>query len=160
MSMLQTVLTHKPQQHAEWTFVREKHGKRIWFSEDVSLQSRRNEVLSDGSHKRSHFLGWKSNPDLPESEKKRIFLAWFLIHALKPSLSSQWSLVRSFVRDFVCISFVWLTSLWEQSHTKLMQKKSRMKLRTRLHWLERLGLTLKIQKYILNCYLSRFLTFR
>ena len=24
---------------------------------------------------------------------------------------------------FVCISFVWLNSLWEQSHTKLMQKK-------------------------------------
>ena len=134
MSMLQTVLTHKPQQHAEWTFVREKHGKRIWFSEDVSLQSRRNEVLSDGSHKRSHFLGWKSNPDLPESEKNKIkilllFLAWFLIHALKPSLSSQWSLVR----DSVCISFVWLTSLWEQSHTKLMQKKSHTKLHTRLY---------------------------
>ena len=31
----------------------------------------------------------------------------------KPSLSTQWSLIRSFVRDFVCISFVWLTSLWE-----------------------------------------------
>ena len=29
----------------------------------------------------------------------------------KPCLSSQWSLVRRFVRDFVCISFVWLTSL-------------------------------------------------
>ena len=43
------------------------------------------------------------------------------------------------VRDFLCISFVWLTSLWKQSHTKLMQKKSCMKLCTRLHWLERLG---------------------
>ena len=61
---------------------------------------------------------------------------------LKPSFSSQWSLVQNFVRDFVCISFVWLNSLWEQSHTKLMQKKYRMKLRTRLHWLERLGFTL------------------
>ena len=51
---------------------------------------------------------------------------------LKPGLSSQWSLVRSFIRDLVCISFVWLTPLWEQSHTQLMQKKSRTKLRTRL----------------------------
>ena len=55
----------------------------------------------------------------------------------KSSLSSQWSLV-------------WLTSLWEQSHTKPKlwnyialyktdAKKSHTKLCTRLHWLERLG---------------------
>ena len=65
-------------------------------------------------------------------------LLWVLRHRLKPSPSSQWSLLRSFVRDFVCISFVWLTSLRQQSHTKLMQKKSLTKLRTRLHKLERL----------------------
>ena len=58
---------------------------------------------------------------------------------LKPSLFSQWSLLWSFVQDFVFIRFVWLTSLWEQSQTELMQKRSRTKLRIRLHWLERLG---------------------
>ena len=62
---------------------------------------------------------------------------------MKFSLSSQWSLVLSFVWDFVCISFVWLTSLWEQSHTKLIQKKSHTKLRNRLQWLERLSLIFK-----------------
>ena len=64
---------------------------------------------------------------------------------LKPSPSSQWSLVRSFVWDFIWISFVWLASLREQSQTKLMQKKSCIKLRTRLHWLERLGFRLAIR---------------
>ena len=58
---------------------------------------------------------------------------------LQSSLSSQWSLVQSFIQDFVHISFVWLTSLREQSHTKLMQNKSRTKLCMRLHWLKRLG---------------------
>ena len=57
----------------------------------------------------------------------------------KPSLSSQWRIVRSFIWEFVYISCVWLTSLWEQSHIKLMQRKSHTKLRTRFHWLERLG---------------------
>ena len=42
--------------------------------------------------------------------------------------TTEWS----FVRDFVCISFVWLTPLWEQSQTKLMQTKPR----TRLKWLK------------------------
>ena len=32
---------------------------------------------------------------------------------LKPNLSSQWSLIKSFMRDFFCISFVWLCSQWE-----------------------------------------------
>ena len=58
---------------------------------------------------------------------------------LRLRLNYQWSLIRSLIRDFICISFVWLTSLKEQSKTKLMQTKPRMKLRTRLHWLERLG---------------------
>ena len=31
---------------------------------------------------------------------------------LQPSLFIQWSLVRSFVQDYVSISFVWHTSLW------------------------------------------------
>ena len=69
---------------------------------------------------------------------------------LKPSLSSQWSLVRSFIRDLVYINFVWLTSLWEQSHTKLMQKKFCTKLRMRLHWLERLGLGLMVRWNLCN----------
>ena len=68
---------------------------------------------------------------------------WSLVFLL-----SQWSLVQNFVRDFVqdlvrnfvCISFVWPTSLWEQSQTKLMLKKSHTKLCRRLHWLKRLGL--------------------
>ena len=58
---------------------------------------------------------------------------------LEPSLSTQWSLVWSFIRDFFCISFVWLCSQRELSQTKLMQTMSRTKLCTRLHWLERLG---------------------
>ena len=68
----------------------------------------------------------------------------FKIHkvGLKPSLFSQWSLIRSFVRDFFCISFVWLCSQREVSQTKLMQTKSRTKLYTRLHWLEWLGFRL------------------
>ena len=68
---------------------------------------------------------------------------WFLIKWLKrikPSLSSQGSLVWSLVRDFFCICFVWLCSQREVSQTKLMQTKPRTKLRTRLHWLERLDL--------------------
>ena len=76
--------------------------------------------------------------------------------SVKPSPSSQWSLIRSFVQDLFCISFVWLTSLWEHSHTKLMQKKSHAKLRTRLHWLERLGFSRKTYngcflKYLVKC---------
>ena len=71
--------------------------------------------------------------------KKYILNQKLTLFSLKPSLSGQWSCVQSFVRDFVCISFAWLTSLWEQSQTKLMQKKSRTKLHTRLHLLERLG---------------------
>ena len=67
------------------------------------------------------------------------YLSWDYI---KPSLSCQWSLVPSFIRDFVCIIFVWLTSLWEKSYKKLMQKKSCTNLRTKLHWLERLGFCL------------------
>ena len=70
---------------------------------------------------------------------------WLVPLSIKPSLSSQWSLVRSFVEDSICISFVWLTSLWEQKHTKLMQKKSCTKRRTRLHWLESLGLKLMVR---------------
>ena len=106
LCFIRAVLTHKPQQHAEWTFDREKHGKRIWFSEDVSLQSRRNEVLSDGSHKRSHFLGWKSNPDPPESEKMIIFLniiSNFSIELFRPNYmhectnSSKYCLILHFV---------------------------------------------------------------
>ena len=64
------------------------------------------------------------------SSKFKLFscLKWV---GLKPSLSIQWSLVQSFAWDSVCISFVQLTSLWEQIHTELMQKKSCMKLRTR-----------------------------
>ena len=54
----------------------------------------------------------------------------------------KWSHIRSFVRDFVCITFVWVTTLWEQSETKLIQKKSHTKFCTRLHYLERLGLSL------------------
>ena len=68
----------------------------------------------------------------------------------QPSLSSQWSLVRSFIWDFFCISFVWLCSQRGVSQTKLMQKKSRTKLRTRLHWLERLGLSSKFEKCYKN----------
>ena len=56
--------------------------------------------------------------------KKKKINAFLPTLGPKPSLSSQWSLVQSFVWDFVCISFVWLTSLWEQSHRKQMQKKS------------------------------------
>ena len=70
-----------------------------------------------------------------------ILIVVWPISILKPSLSSQWSLVWSFVRDFFCISFVWLCSQREVSQTKLMQTKSRTKLCTRLHWLERLGFT-------------------
>ena len=60
--------------------------------------------------------------------------------SLKPSLSSQWSPIQSFVRDFFCISFV--CSQREMSQTKLTQTKSRTKLHTRLHWLERLSFSL------------------
>ena len=72
--------------------------------------------------------------------------------SLKPSLSSQWSLVQSFVRVFVCISYV-----WEQSHTKRMKKKSHTKLHTGLLWLERLGLSLNVSDLVcpkLNMYFS------
>ena len=55
--------------------------------------------------------------------------------SLKPSLSSQWSLIWNFIQDFFCINFVWLCSLREMSQTKLMQMKSRLKLRTRLEGL-------------------------
>ena len=56
---------------------------------------------------------------------------------VKPSLSSQWSLLRTFIRDFFCISFVWLCSQREVSQTKLMQTMSPTKLRTRLPQLTR-----------------------
>ena len=51
----------------------------------------------------------------------------------------KWFILSLVFLVSVCISFVWLTSLWEQSRTKLMQKKSCAKLGLRLHWLERLG---------------------
>ena len=72
------------------------------------------------------------------------------IDKLKPSLSSQWSLIRSFVWDFFCISFVWLSSKREVSQTK-----SCMKLHTRLHWLERLGLSLFFKVKVLTTYFSK-----
>ena len=69
---------------------------------------------------------------------------------LKPSLSTQWSLVRSFLREFFCIRIVvWLWSQGEVSRTKLMQKKSSTKLRMRLHWLERLGWSILLVFFLL-----------
>ena len=83
------------------------------------------------------FLWWLWNAFLSPELRVYSRFGFQVGHSkLKSSLSSQWSLVRNFVRDFVCISFVRLTSLWEQSQTKLMQKK----LHTRNHWIERLGL--------------------
>ena len=60
--------------------------------------------------------------------------------SLKPSLSSQWSLIQSFVRDFFCISFVWLCSQREMSQTKLMQKKSLVRSFIQGSWLKLQGL--------------------
>ena len=68
--------------------------------------------------------------------------------SFKPSRPSQWSLVYSFLQDFICISFVWLISFGEQSETKLMQKKSRTRIWTRLYWLERLGFIMSNAKNI------------
>ena len=78
----------------------------------------------------------------------------------KLSLSSQWSLKRSSLGDFVCVSFLWLTFLWEQSKTKLMQTKPRMKLCTRFHGPERPSFNLDHLSPImaLSSWLSLWLT--
>ena len=62
------------------------------------------------------------------SLKVLLLLYWLW---LKPGLSSQWSIVQGFIRDFFCIGFVWLSSQREVSQTKLMQTKSHTKLCTR-----------------------------
>ena len=77
-------------------------------------------------------------------------------YILKPSLSSQCSLVQSLVRDFVCISFVRLTYLLVQSQTKPMETKPLMKLRKRLHQLKRPGLGLAF--YVIIRALRRILS--
>ena len=59
-------------------------------------------------------------------------------------------IVRSFIPDRVCISFVLLCSQREVSHRKLIQTKFRKKLCTRLHWLESLGLNSKCKKLQIN----------
>ena len=67
------------------------------------------------------------NQCIPKKEMRHVS-AFSSKFSLKPYLSGQWSIVRNFVRGFVCISFVWLTSLWELIQTKLMQMKPRTKL--------------------------------
>ena len=87
-----------------------------------------------------------------------ISVGWY--QTLKPSLSRQWSHIRSFIRGFISISFVWLCSQKEGSHTKLMQNTKPW---TRFHWLERLGINGDIRyvkRKILGCCLTKVVNLR
>ena len=89
-------------------------------------------------------------PKMFNFSNKHLFKKKMVKFHLKPSLSTQWSLVRSFLREFFCIRIVvWLWSQGEVSRTKLMQKKSSTKLRMRLHWLERLGWSILLVFFLL-----------
>ena len=122
------------------------HPSKYWFYENFypdcfdtfSLPMKLNALLSEVFFRKYWVPLCFFNPNRLYTIYFRFLKTKISYHRLKPSLFSQWSLVRSFIWDYFCISFVWLCSQREVSQTKRMQTKSRTKLKTRLHWVERL----------------------